>query len=114
MFSNFLIERCYKHHELGGCGEVDYQKKILYASYVGKGVAQKHTCVYKGERASLGFVHTEQKMKFSIKNFFINCDQIPRKLQIWSHLLEKSLMENFIFCIILFIYFNFIKVFTNL
>ena len=26
------------------------------------------------------------------------CDQIRRKLQIWSHLLKKSLMENFIFC----------------
>ena len=25
------------------------------------------------------------------------CDQIPRKLWIWSHLLKKSLMENFIF-----------------
>ena len=40
----------------------------------------------------------EQKMKFSIKDFFIKCDQIPRKLQIWSHLLKKSLIENFIFC----------------
>ena len=39
-----------------------------------------------------------QKMKFSIKNFFSKCDQIRRKLQIWSHLLKKSLMENFIFC----------------
>ena len=26
------------------------------------------------------------------------CDQIRRKLHIWSHLLKKSLMENFIFC----------------
>ena len=40
---------------------------------------------------------TAQKMKFSIKDFFINCEQIRRKLLIWSHLLEKSLMENFIF-----------------
>ena len=29
-------------------------------------------------------------MKFSIKNFW--------KLEIWWHLLNKSLMENFIFC----------------
>ena len=35
-------------------------------------------------------------MKFSIKNFFSKCDQIRRKLQIWSHLLKKFLMENFI------------------
>ena len=38
-----------------------------------------------------------KKMKFSIKDFFSKCDQIPRKLQIWSHLLKKFLMENFIF-----------------
>ena len=34
-------------------------------------------------------------MNFSIKNFFSKCDQIRRKLQIWSHLQKKSLMENF-------------------
>ena len=39
--------------------------------------------------------HTAQKMKFSIKNFFSKYDQIRRKLRIWSHLLKKSLMENF-------------------
>ena len=37
-------------------------------------------------------------MKFSIKDFFSNCDQIRSKPLIWSHLLKKSLMENFIFC----------------
>ena len=37
-------------------------------------------------------------MAFSIKDFFSKCDHIRRKLQIWSHLLKKSLMENFIFC----------------
>ena len=37
-------------------------------------------------------------MKFSIKDFFRECDQIRRKLRIWSNLLKKSLMENFIFC----------------
>ena len=39
-----------------------------------------------------------KKMKFSIKDFFSKCDQIRRKLRIWSHLLNKSLIENFIFC----------------
>ena len=38
-------------------------------------------------------------MKFSIKDFFSKCDQIRRKLRISSHLLKKSLIENFIFCI---------------
>ena len=41
---------------------------------------------------------TAEKMKFSVKDFFSKCDQIRRKLRIWSHLLEKSFMENFIFC----------------
>ena len=33
-----------------------------------------------------------------MKNFSSKCDQIRVKLRILSHLLEKSLMENFIFC----------------
>ena len=37
-------------------------------------------------------------MKFSTQDFFSKCDQICRKLRIWSHLLKKSLMENLIFC----------------
>ena len=41
---------------------------------------------------------TAQKMKFSIKDFSSKCVQIRSFLRIWSHLLEKSLMENFIFC----------------
>ena len=41
---------------------------------------------------------TAQKMKFSIKDLFSKCDQIRRKLRVWSHLLKKSLIENFIFC----------------
>ena len=41
---------------------------------------------------------TVQKMKLSIKHFFSKCDQIRRELRIWSQLLKKSLMENFIFC----------------
>ena len=41
---------------------------------------------------------TAQKMKFSIKDFFSNCDQTHSFLQIWLHLLKKSLMENFTFC----------------
>ena len=33
-------------------------------------------------------------MKFSIKDFSSKCDQIRRKLRIWS-------MENFIFCAVM-------------
>ena len=34
-------------------------------------------------------------MKFFMKDFFSKCDQIRRKLRVWSHLLKKFLMKNF-------------------
>ena len=37
-------------------------------------------------------------MKFSIKDVFSKYDQIRCFLWIWSHLLNKFFMENFIFC----------------
>ena len=37
-------------------------------------------------------------MKFSIKDFFSECDQMRSFQRIWSQILKKSLMENFIFC----------------
>ena len=43
-------------------------------------------------------IDTTQKMKFSVKDFFSKCDQIRRKLRIWSHLLKKSLMELQFLC----------------
>ena len=36
--------------------------------------------------------YTAQKMKFFIKDLFSECDEIRRKLWIWSHLLKKYLM----------------------
>ena len=42
--------------------------------------------------------NTARKMKFSVKDFFSKCDQTRSFLRIWSHLLEKFSMENFIFC----------------
>ena len=39
-------------------------------------------------------INTVQKMKFSIKDFFSKCDQIRRKLRIWSYLLKKSFMKT--------------------
>ena len=39
-------------------------------------------------------------MKFSKKELFSKYDQIHGKLRIWSHLLNKSLMGNFIFVVI--------------
>ena len=45
---------------------------------------------------------TIQKMKFFIKDFLSKCDQISSFLPFWSHLLKRSLMENFIFCAVRF------------
>ena len=41
---------------------------------------------------------TGYKLKLSITDFFSKCDQVRKKLRIWSHLLKKSIMENFFFC----------------
>ena len=64
---------------------------------------------------------TVQKMKFSIKDVFSKCDQtrsfrsFRSFLQIWSHLLKESLMENFIFCVVIFMFFlYFFIMFTSL
>ena len=46
-------------------------------------------------------------MNFSIKNFFNKCEHIRIKLRIYSHLLNKSLTENFIFCVVNIIGFNY-------
>ena len=51
----------------------------------------------KGRRENYEKLSHCTKMKFFIKDFFRKCDQIRRKLWIWSHLLEKSLMGNLIF-----------------
>ena len=49
--------------------------------------------------------YTAQKMKFSIKDFLSKYEQIRIFLQIWSHLLERSIMENFIFCTVITAYY---------
>ena len=41
------------------------------------------------------------RKKFFVNDFFRKCDQILRKLRIRPHLLNKSLMENFIFCAVI-------------
>ena len=55
------------------------------------------------KRSSFDCNNTAQKMKFSVKDFLSKCDQIRSLLRIWSHLLMKSLMKNFIFCALYFL-----------
>ena len=50
------------------------------------------------EKRMSGIWITAQKMKFFINDLFSKFDQIRSFLRIWSHLLKKSLTENFIFC----------------
>ena len=42
--------------------------------------------------------NTAQKMKFCIMDFYSKYDQIRSFLRIWSDLVKKSVIENFIFC----------------
>ena len=42
------------------------------------------------KHSTIRFALIAQKMKFPIKDIFCICDQNPRKLRIWSHLLKKS------------------------
>ena len=49
----------------------------------------------------LVFTQHPLHMKFSTKDFFSKCDQIRRKLRIWSNLLKKSLIENLFFCAVI-------------
>ena len=37
-------------------------------------------------------IFNAQKLKFSIKDFFSKCNQIRRRLGIWSHLPKKSVL----------------------
>ena len=49
-------------------------------------------------------ISLHKKMKFSIKDFFSKCDQIRSFMRVWSHLIKKSLMENFILCAVFIVY----------
>ena len=61
----------------------------------------KTTLAFNGLIPNWEWSYTAQKMKFSVKDFFSKCDQMRSFLRIWSLLLKKSLMENFIFCAVL-------------
>ena len=50
---------------------------------------------FKHIERNIQLVNEAQKAKFSLKNFFSKCKQI-RFLEIWSHLMKKSLMDNII------------------
>ena len=56
----------------------------------------------------IAFMILHKKNKsFRITDCFSKCDQIRKKLRIWSHLLKKSLSENFIFGAVWWLWGNF-------
>ena len=54
-------------------------------------------------------VLSAQKMTLSIKEYFSKFDQNRRKPRIWSHVLKKSLMKNFIFCAVSILHTHFVS-----
>ena len=66
-----------------------------------KEVCTLHTLLPDEQWKNLQRISTTQRMKFFTMDFFSKYDQIHRKLRIWSHVLKKSLMENFILCAML-------------
>ena len=59
--------------------------------------AMGQDCLSNLELLRFERAYTAQKMRFSIKDFYIKCDQIRSFLGIWSHLPKKSLMKTSFF-----------------
>ena len=78
-----IVFKCYKGYENGFT-------TILSFTIRHRNI-QISRCIIKS-------LNTAEKMKFFMKDFFRKYDQIYIFLRIWSHLLKKSLMGNFIFC----------------
>ena len=69
-----------------------FQQHLVYETVK----CEVKTCSDMSDHTHLKQIHTAQKIKFFIKDFLCKCDQIHSFLRIWSNLLKKSLMENFI------------------
>ena len=86
---------------LGSCRMNRYQEKENWKKL--KTNKSRHTSLFVTGPYTSNLSHfwklksLNKKMKFFSKDLFSKCDQIRSKLRIWSHLLKKSLMENFIF-----------------
>ena len=63
------------------------RKSLIFFSVYSK-LIFVHVCVYQEFMDLKFYAHTTQKIKFSIKDFFSKCDQMRRKLWIWSHFLK--------------------------
>ena len=72
----------------------NYYHKVLHLGYYSSPRSASNIFL----RAKSSWKEHYTRNKVSINDFFSKCDQFCRKLRIWSHLLKKSLIENFIFC----------------
>ena len=73
------------------------QKELLTYAFIIRSSIPSYIVPFSFAKTSI--IHsTTQYMKFFIIDFVTKYGQIRRKLQIWSHLLKKSSMENYIFC----------------
>ena len=61
--------------------------------------------LYVADKPQLSSSYIAEKMKFYITDFFSKCEQIHSLMWIWSYLLNKFLLENFIFCAVLILLF---------
>ena len=94
MFSTHVYKDCTKKFEVSNLNTT-WNQQTLILFYIS--ILWIFIIIFK---LFILFIPT-QKMEFSIKDFFSKCGQIRRKLRIWSHLMMKSLMENFIFCAVI-------------
>ena len=101
------------------CARVSFLIKLQaeVCNFIKKGtLAQVHSCEFY-EISKNTFSYKTSPVAASACNKFIMVEKMPpqiihktllwtyitlhRKLRIWSHLLEKSLMDNFIFCAVI-------------
>ena len=81
-----------------------YYEEQLCAKLRNQWIKLKQLCfvsLYYQYSLWLGYC-TAHKNKVSFTDFFNKCDQIRSFLRILSHLLKKSIMENFNFCAVFF------------
>ena len=97
---NFLFSDVFSGYRKG----ISYIPLFIHSSSIvkalendAKRIIDQHFLYIYPNRSKAVKSHTAQKIKFSIKDFFSKCDQIGSFLRIWSHLLKKSLMDNFFF-----------------
>ena len=93
-FAQVIEKICLRNHILKYFFSFDWLDIFLQCSFETYfafvfNVRSSSKILVKILKFSIYLLITGQKLKFSIKE----------KLRIWSHLLKKSLMENFIFCV---------------